>query len=77
MTRAGVDVASEPRRRMTDTELTSVVQQHGIAPLSSDIPNGMTMADYRASKALGNSRRGRARTAMRGLQLRVRRRLLS
>ena len=32
--------------------MTSVVQEHGIAPLASDIPNGMTIADYRAAKTL-------------------------
>jgi hypothetical protein len=52
---------------MTSIEMTSLVQELAVAPLQSDIPSGMTIADYRAARPAAPSRWERTRAVVLGI----------
>jgi hypothetical protein len=52
---------------MTNIEMTSLVQELAVAPLQSDIPTGMTIADYRAARSAAPSRWERTRAVVLGV----------
>ena len=52
---------------MTKIEMNNLVQDLAVAPLQSDIPAGMTIADYRSAKSAAPSRWERARAVVLGV----------
>jgi hypothetical protein len=49
---------------MSSIEMTTLVEELAVAPLESDIPSGMTIADYRAARPATPSRWERARAVV-------------
>jgi hypothetical protein len=52
---------------MTNIEMTSLVRELAVAPLESDIPTGMTIADYRAARSAAPGRWERTRAVVLGV----------
>jgi hypothetical protein len=52
---------------MTSIEMNSLVQELAVAPLQSDIPTGMTIADYRSARPAAPTRWERTRAVMLGV----------
>jgi hypothetical protein len=52
---------------MTSIEMNNLVQELATAPLQSDIPTGMTIADYRSARLAAPSRWERTRAIVLGV----------